>query len=80
MTTHTKITAEQLVDFSPIEGTWDSNIPSSDERDYTTIQNEISESIKTATGYAVKVELFQTTGRAIQDECPSEGSFLATRK
>lgn len=80
MTTHSKVTAEQVEGFEPVEGTWDSNIPSSDDRDYSTIQDEVAASIKAATGFEVKVELFRSNGHAIHDEMPGEGNFLATRK
>lgn len=79
-TPYTAITAEQLQEFMPVEGTWESNIPSSDDRDVFEIQSEIEESIRKATGLPVKVELFRTNGHAILDECPDCGKFLATRK
>ena len=80
MTTHTKVTAEQLKDFSPVEGTWDSNIPSSDDRLASVVEQEIEDSILEQTGIDTKVQLFRSNGLSFHDECPDCGSFIATRK
>ena len=80
MTTHTKITKGQIKDFSPVEGTWDSTVRSSEDRDIGSIQEDIEASIERQTGLKVTVQLFHTNGHQINNECPDCGSFIATRR
>jgi len=69
--------ANELANFEPVEGQWSVD-GTSDERDY----NEVVAAIEAhfSGQFPVKVELFQSDGRAINDDLPACGSFLSIRK
>lgn len=71
-----------IASFNPVSGVYDLNKTSREMEDVTLgdIEEAIASELSAKHGFAVKVEIFRSNGRAITDETPSAGSFLATRK
>ena len=71
-----------IASFEPVEGRFDINATSAEMEDVSTfdVEESIAAQLTEKHGFGVKVEIFQSNGRAITSETPSAGTFLATRK
>lgn len=83
MTTQITITDTKTdsASFEPVEGRYNVNATSLELEDISPcdVEKSIAEELSNKHGFAIKVQIFNSRGRAITGEIPSEGSFLATR-